>query len=67
MTAAKLLLSLAEAAALTPYSETTLRRAVRATDPAAFPPPLKGKRDSKGKVTVLPRDLQAWVDSLPDA
>lgn len=63
----KLLLSLEEAAALTPYSVSTIRKAIRSTDPAAFPPPLKAKKDSKGKYAIRTADLESWIDELPDA
>jgi hypothetical protein len=58
---------LADAAARTPFSVPTLRRAIQATDPTAFPPPLRAKKDSKGRLIILPRDLEEWLDSLPDA
>jgi hypothetical protein len=58
---------LREAARIVPFSYDTLLRATRATDPAAFPPPLKAKRDSKGRILVKVSDLEAWHDSLPDA
>jgi len=60
-------LTLKEAADLTPFSVDTLDRATKATDPQSFPPPLRAKRDSKGRRIVLARDLSAWLDSLPDA
>lgn len=56
-----------EAAALTPFSEDTLARAIKATDPRAFPPPLRAKRDSRGRLIILDRDLDTWLESLPDA
>lgn len=60
-------LTLKEAAELTPFSVDTLERATKATDPHAFPPPLRAKRDSRGRRIVLARDLSSWLDSLPDA
>lgn len=63
----KAAMSLAEAAAETPFSIDTLRRALRATDPRTFPPPLRAKRDSKGRHVVLAGELQRWLDSLEDA
>ncbi|MGW8565705.1 hypothetical protein [Isoptericola sp. NPDC055881] len=62
-----LAMTLAEAAALTPFSVDTLRRAIRETDPTAFPPPLRAKKDSRGRQIVLTRELERWLDSLPDA
>jgi predicted DNA-binding transcriptional regulator AlpA len=61
------LLTLPEAAALVPFSVDTLRRAVNATSPDTFPPPLRGKKDSKGRYLIRSVDLDAWIDSLPDA
>lgn len=66
----KLAHSLAEAADLTPFSVSTLRRAIAATDPESFPPPLKAKRggtEKKPTFVILAADLAAWLDSLPDA
>ena len=65
-TDAKRAYSLAEAAAQTPFSIDTLRRAIKTTDPTSFPPPLRAKKPSKGYV-ILARDLDAWLDSLADA
>jgi hypothetical protein len=62
----KLAYRLEEAADVVPYSVQTLRRAIQATDPRAFPPPLKAKRDSRGYL-ILAGDLDAWLASLPDA
>ncbi|MFC8733135.1 hypothetical protein ACFT5B_11810 [Luteimicrobium sp. NPDC057192] len=66
-TAAPLALTLKDAADLTPFSVDTIERAVKATDPKKFPPPLRAKRDSRGRRIVLLKDLEAWLDSLPDA
>ncbi len=67
MSADKMLLTLSEAAARVPWSVDIIRKAIHATDPAAFPPPLKAKRGPRGQHIIRPVDLQAWVDSLPDA
>lgn len=68
MTAAtKRLMTVAEAAALTPYGPRVLKQAIHATDPNAFPPPLKAKRGSKGQYLVTDKALDDWVESLPDA
>lgn len=67
LTGQKMLLSLIEAAALTPFSSSTLRKAIRTTNPAGFPPPLRAKQDSKGRYMIRPADLQDWIDRLPDA
>ena len=63
----RLALTVKEAAELTPFSPDTLERAIKATDPTVFPPPLPAKRDSRGRRIVLTRDLAAWLDALPDA
>jgi len=66
----KLLYTLAEAAEQVSVSEKTLRRAIQATDPTAFPPPLLAKRmgtPKKPAYRVLHADLMAWAQSLPDA
>ena len=60
-------LTLTEAEAVTPFSAKTLRRAIAETDPKAFPPPLRAKKDSRGRLIVLARELERWLDSLPDA
>lgn len=68
----KLAYTLPEAVEVTPYSEATLRRAIRATSAVdkngqpIFPPPLRAKKGGKG-FTILRRDLEAWLESLPDA
>lgn len=70
---AKTALTVHDAAELTPWSVDTIRRAVRATSAVdkngmpTFPPPLKAKRGPRGQVVILRRDLDAWLDSLPDA
>jgi hypothetical protein len=63
----KAVMSLAEVAAQTPWSVDTIRKAVRATDPSTFPPPLKAKRGSKGQYVVRAEDFKAWIDQLDDA
>lgn len=64
---------LAEAAARTPFSTKVIRQAIHATDPAAWPPPLRAKvtsRNSDGtprSYVVLAKDLEQWLEGLPDA
>lgn len=67
-------MSLPEAAEEVGVSVDTLRRAIHATDPAQFPPPLAAKRMTKRGSTdrnapyrIPASALQAWIDSLPDA
>lgn len=60
-------MSLDEAASETPYSVKTLRRAIHATDPATFPPPLRAKAGARGSYAIRDVDLREWIDSLPDA
>ena len=62
--------SVADAAKAAGMSATTIRRAIRSTDPRAFPPPLKAKRAGEGigsKHLILATDLAAWLASFPDA
>lgn len=47
------------------YSEKTMRRAIKATDPDKFPHPLPSKLGG-GAYRIKAADLDAWVDSLPD-
>jgi hypothetical protein len=67
MTATRIAYTLEEAAQVTPFSAKTLRRAIKASDPAAFPPPLPAKRGPRGSYVVLADDLERWLRSLPDA
>lgn len=51
-------------------SAKTLRRAIASTDPAAFPPPLRAKRQGdkpNSAYLILHADLMAWAESLRDA
>lgn len=62
--------NISEAAAAYGVSDSTIRRALRATDPNLFPPPLKGKRKGKGEkaeITFHVTELDAWHESWPDA
>lgn len=66
----KLLYTLAEAAEVAGVSVTTLRRAINATDPRSFPPPLVAKRVGLGEKAhrrILATELERWVKALPDA
>lgn len=63
----RVLLTVAEAAEVSNTSADTLRKAIRATEPNAFPPPLRAKRGAKGRYLILPADLQEWAESLEDA
>lgn len=63
-------LPLAEAAAAVGLSVDTLKRAIHATDPTGFPPPLRAKRAgnaSNAGYLVLVSELERWVNSFPDA
>lgn len=65
-----LVYSVAEAAEITHMSQETIRKAIRATNPRSFPPPLRAKRVGLGpraKHIVLATDLLAWLQILPDA
>ena len=71
MTAApKIAYTLVEAAAAVSVSVDTLRKAIHATDAAAYPPPLKAKvagSDKKPSYRITHAALVAWADSLADA
>jgi hypothetical protein len=61
---------LAEAAEQVSVSVSTLRRAIKTTDPNAFPPPLAAKNvgtDAKPSYRVSHVVLMAWFDRLQDA
>lgn len=55
-----------EAADATSLSVSTVRRALRSTDPSAFPPPLRAKRAGT-KQLIEADELRRWVASFPDA
>lgn len=62
---ARLAYGVFEAAEATGLPVSTIRRALRATDPKAFPPPLAGKR-AGNKLLVEVDELRRWVQSLPE-
>lgn len=55
-----------EAAAAAGVSVQTIRKALRATDPASYPPPLRsrGRHGVGGRWAIDPADLTDWRDSL---
>jgi hypothetical protein len=61
------LLTLDDAAARTPWSTSTLRRAIKTTDPHSFPPPLRAKRGPRGQHVILASELTRWMREMPDA
>ena len=65
----KILLDLQDAADRLPdgYGVDTLRAAIRQTDAAAFPPPLRAKRGKRGQYLILPAALDEWAEKFPDA
>lgn len=66
----KLAYTLEEASEATGFSVKTLRRAIGATDPASFPPPLEAKRAGtapNSPYRILAPALASWLDSLADA
>jgi hypothetical protein len=66
----KVAYTLAEAAEATGLSRATLHRAIHTTDPRSFPPPMWAKRagtDGRGKYLIPAKELERWVESLPDA
>ncbi|GAB3884405.1 hypothetical protein [Terrabacter terrigena] len=70
MTTQPVLMKLADAAAYTSQSPDTLKKASRITDPRAFPPPLRAKRQGtapNAALMFLRADLDDWVERFPDA
>lgn len=63
----KVALPLDEAAESVGVSVRTLRRALHQTKTGVYPPPIAGKKDSKGRITISVRELERWHDSLDDA
>ena len=62
-----LVVTLGAASDLVPWSVAHLRRAVLSDGSKGSPPPLRAKRDVKGRILIRVDDLLAWHDSLPDA
>lgn len=63
-------LGIRDAAAYTDTSVATIRRALAATDPAAFPPPLRGKRKGvavNSPIVIPVAELDRWISEWPDA
>lgn len=59
-----------DAAEQVSQSVKTVRRAIASTDPTAFPPPLRAKRQgdrTNSAYLILHDDLVAWAESLRDA
>ena len=70
MSTPKIAYTLTEAAAAVSVSVDTLRKAIHATDPSSFPPPLNAKRmgtERKNSYRISHANLMAWYDSLADA
>ena len=66
----KLAYTLTEAAEQVSVSVQTLRRAIAATDPNSYPPPLRAKNagsEKKPSYRISHTNLTAWYDSLKDA
>jgi hypothetical protein len=63
----KILVKASEAAQMVSMSEATIKRAIRTTDPASFPPPLKAKRGGKGEYLIAVAELHRWAARLDDA
>lgn len=67
---AKVAYTVTEAASAAGVSEAVIRRALHATDPAAWPPPLRSKRigHATNAPHLIPADwLRAWIDAFPEA
>lgn len=59
-----------EAAEQVGVSSDTIRRAIRATKPGTFPPPLRAKNfgtEKKPSFRILHDVLIAWANSMKDA
>jgi DNA-binding MurR/RpiR family transcriptional regulator len=66
----KILYTIPQAAEQVGVSPATISRAIKATDPNAYPPPLQAKNagsDKKKSYRIEHRALEAWADSLKDA
>lgn len=63
----KPLMTLAEAAGLTPYHPEHLRRCIKIKQPTPTMPALKAKRDGRGRYLITDKALQAWIDAHEDA
>lgn len=66
----KILYTTQEAAEQVSVGHATIMRAIKATDPNAYPPPLKAKNagsDKKRSYRIEHAALLAWADSLKDA
>lgn len=57
---------LIEASLATGISKDMLIRAIHTTDPRCDPPPLRAKRIGR-QYLILPKDLDDWLERLPDA
>lgn len=62
----KLGYSVRDLADATPYSQDTIRRALRATDPHTFPPPLTGEQDMSGKWLILREHAEQWLRAIQE-
>ena len=63
MSAQRIAYKVEDAAEQVSQSVSTIRKAIKTTDPAAHPPPLPATFDGK-KYLVLHTDLEAWVTRL---
>ena len=66
----KIAYKLAEAADMVGVSEDTIRRAIRATKPGVYPPPLRAKNfgtDKKPSYRILHDVLMDWASAMKDA
>lgn len=62
----KLGYSVKDLADATPYSQDTIRRALRATDPTVFPPPLMGEQDQSGRWLILRAQAEDWLRAIQE-
>ncbi|MGG5258805.1 helix-turn-helix transcriptional regulator [Phycicoccus avicenniae] len=61
----RMALTVREAAQAVGVSPSTILKAIKATNPREYPPPLKaGRHGPTGRYSVRPADLEEWVKSL---
>ena len=59
--------SVESAAEAVEVSKASIYKALVATDPNAWPPPLAAKRDGRGRYRIAADELRRWFDSWKDA
>ena len=67
MSSPKPLMTLAEAAACTPFNPEHLRRCIRTTNPTPTMPALRAKKDGRGRYLITDTALREWISAMEDA